>query len=285
MRVGLIPPLAHLGTFGRGEFHLLLDHLCVRKEYLAHYRSEREKGAFLLLDNSAHEFKTGAQALRLLQHGALFPANEIVATDVLWKAMDTLETTTKAMESWVETEDNRQLFLSYLPRIMFVPQGEDEQAWRTCLFGQMMKWQRMHRAYPEFFVEPPTIGISKDYEVWDGGIAKLLQDHILPLHLNEKVQVHLLGWGRELWELNHLARLFPWIRSTDSAKPFVFAKHDILLDPVSSVPPAYPTRDKDYFDWTLNLNQVKIAGANVSTFRRLAHGAYEVVQTKKEKVR
>lgn len=275
MKVGLIPPLTHLDQFGHGEFHLLLDHLCTRSKYWNHYHNEKQKGAFILLDNSAHEYKVGAQSLNLLKHAAIFPADEIVAPDVLWKAMDTLETTTKALDAWVEDEQ-AELFLSFTPRIMLVPQGEDQQAWRSCLFGQMMKWQRMHRSRPEFFPEPPTIGISKDYEVWNGGIAKLLQDHVLPLHLNEGVQVHLLGWGRQLWELNHLARVFPWIRSSDSAKGFVYARHGIKLDPENTVPPEYPTRGKDYFDWELTANQLQIAEHNSLVFQKLAHGAYEI---------
>ena len=54
MKAALIPPTPALKRYGLGDFHLLLSHLLEDPHYFIHYRRQRDQGAYLVLDNSAH---------------------------------------------------------------------------------------------------------------------------------------------------------------------------------------------------------------------------------------
>lgn len=269
----LIPPVPELDLAAGESFHLLLSHLCNRKAYREFYLKEKAFGAYLVLDNSAHEFKSGSMAHHLLDYAADLNVDEVVVPDVLAKATATLDRSIMALDYWVEHQ--REKLETLHPRFMLVPQGEDVRAWRSCLFGLMMKWHRLNASMPEVFDQPPTIGVSKDYDDdWIGGTRLLLLDHIRPLVEKDKVQVHLLGWAANLWRLNDFALEFPWVRSTDSAKPFVYGLKGIMLDPENETPPVYPKRSETYFDTTMTNHQRKVSGHNMGVFQRLAEGRY-----------
>jgi hypothetical protein len=190
-------------------------------------------------------------------------ANEIVAPDVLARSEPTVKRSTVAFKSWsTDLADDFQLLDL---RVMIVPQGEDPWAWRTCLQSLVLSYERAFRRVGGRLGQP-VIGISKDYEVWDGGVLKLLEDTVIPMDLD----IHLLGWGRDLWALGEIAHRWPRIRSTDSAKPFVYALAGIELD-VSKPPPTYPKRPVDYFSRTLTPEQLNLAYANVAVFKVMAN--------------
>lgn len=269
MKVALISPIANLKEFGDGEFHLLLTHLFDNATYVFHYRNQKANGAYLVLDNSAHEFQKGMSIERLMASAWTLQADEIVLPDVLFRGQDTLLSSSEAME-WV-AEEGRSKTMALKPRFMLVPQGADRLEYYSCLSGLIWKYQVMRRRYPDVFDRPPVIGVSKDYEIWKGGIAKLFVDRLERIHDEYQIDVHLLGWGRELWHLGELAQAYPWIRSTDSAKPFVYAAAGLEIGNPRT-PPPYPTRDPNYFTTPLNTQQTASAEKNIKCFRRLAGG-------------
>lgn len=266
----MIPPISSLKWFGHGQFHLLLSHLMENEQYKAHYRKQREQGAYLVLDNSAHEFTAGESAEKLLVQALAINAQEIVVPDVLFEYQSTVEGTVTAWEAWT----NSFAFSTHNPALMYVPQGADVQEWNECLTEQVRihKYATKNQNLRKDFV----VGISKDYEIWDGGLTRLIDDFIHPLVLDHrqkgiKVQVHLLGWGRNLWALQEIALRYPWVRSTDSAKPFVYAMSGIRLDPANQpTPPEYPRRPPDYFKKKLIQKKMQIAEINAMVFRMLA---------------
>ena len=71
-------------------------------------------------------------------------------------------------------------------------------------------------------------------------------------------------WSNNLWSTALIAGRYPWIRSTDSAKPFVFAKNYIRLEPGGPIP-SYPRRDPEYFHAPLRQSQWEIAMFNPQT--------------------
>lgn len=261
MKTGLIPPIAELPTFGKNDFHLTLSHIKDAR-YWSHYIAEKVDRAYVVLDNGAHENKAGLAPGTLLHQAAAIGANEMVAPDVLFKGEETVARTSKALTAWATFHRDR--FEDLNPNIMLVPQGEDPQAWRTCFVSLITLYDRFHARDSKAF-KPPVIGISKDYEMWEGGIPRLLKDVVIPSGLD----IHLLGWGRELWTLGEMAQRWPQIRSTDSAKPFVYALNDIELNIRDDVPP-YPRRTSDYFASVFTESQRQIAQHNVAVFRALA---------------
>lgn len=274
MKAALIPPIPHLKQFGHGPLHLLLAHLLKHPkhtQYKNHYKEERKHGAYLILDNSAHEKGEGEDPEELMIRALEMNAQEVVVPDVLDDGPATVEACVAAHEVWYEGHYAGMQMLD--PALMYVPQGKDLEEWVEC-FHQLVSIQGF--ASRRFGIRRDfVLGVSKDYEVWEGGIELLLDNHVWPMKIlldghGIKMHVHLLGWGRDLWRLEYLSQQFPWIRSTDSAKPFVYALSDIELQPPDI--PTYPLRPKSYFQKNLTERQIEIARNNVWTFRAAAQG-------------
>lgn len=272
---------------GHSDLHLCLSHLVSRETYRAFYADASLRGDYVIMDNSAHEFKNGTTPVKLLSTAHSVRAQEIVVPDVLWDGQATLASA-RAFFDYVTGDPDgiemlRRLHFvnkqNVLPvRMMMVPQGKDVEDWRTCLFGLMLMWSRLCRQGHVFAQRPPVIGMSKDYEVWDEELMGLIGKHLAPLVASDSIDVHILGWGRHLWKLNALAIMYPWIRSTDSTRPFVYARKGIMLDPLNTPPeaiPEYPGRPDDHFvTGFANDHQRAVAEHNISVFERLASGRY-----------
>lgn len=270
MKAALIPPTPELRYFGNGDFHLLLSHLVeASNDYTAHYIRQRQLGAYLVLDNSAHEFSAGQNAEKLATQALALRAQEVVVPDVLEDADATIQGAVSAMEVWIEGGAFRDLS----PALMYVPQGKTVEDWSGCL-NELVQIHK-YMAKRTFVQTTFTVGLSKDYEVWDGGLLFLIKRYLRPMVIrlaDEKIRmnVHLLGWGRDLWVLNEIAREYPWLRSTDSAKPFVYALNGTRLNPKRT--PTYPRRPEEYFSMKMNARQRSTARHNAGMFRKAAAG-------------
>lgn len=276
MKAALIPPIHHLDEFGDGQFHLLLTHLLKSPRYRAHYKRQRANGAYLVLDNSAHEQGHGQDPTTLLKAGFDLDAQEIVVPDVLDDAGATIEFCLAAHEEWFENGVAKEMLEVYSPAFMYVPQGNSVADWAECLISLIRIHEYCARKYS--LRRDIVIGMSKDYDVWPGGLRRLIAEYIVPQrnrleHHGVKMHVHMLGWSRQLWNLQSIARVYPWIRSTDSAKPFVYAlANRNLVNSVQATPPEYPKRNKNYFTQKMTPKQTEFAKANVWVFRQAAEG-------------
>lgn len=268
MQIGLIPPIPNLEVIPETGFHLLLSHLLESEEYLEFYRWRRAEGDYLVLDNSAHEFGVAQGHEILLNNAQRLGAQEVVLPDSLFDRRGTLERT-KRMLKWLTSQEGWHVYQETgMPRFMLVPQGNDRADWVHCLNQLLDLWDTYTNMMPTP-IEEPVIGISKDYDGWRGGLTYLIGHYIAPLRTERDFDVHCLGWPNNLWSLAHVHRHFPWVRSTDSAKPFVYAKAKILLEPGGDVP-KYPRRDPEYFKELLQLDIWDIAQRNCMVFKASA---------------
>jgi hypothetical protein len=273
MKVGLIPPIPHLKDFGCGDFHLLLTHLLEDPYYVSHYKNERRHGAYLVLDNSAHELQEGQRAEFLMLNALNLQAQEVVVPDVLFDAEKTIQRCIETHEIWYESNYPGMRQLN--PAIMYVPQSANRVDYKSCLdeLANLHLYTAKHHNIRKDFV----IGVSKDYEdIWDGGVMRVMKESVVPMRnacakKGIGVQVHLLGWARNLWYLRDVVKKYPWIRSTDSAKPFVYALDKMALYPELTAP-EYPTRPPNYFQRKLMTKQKAIAAHNVAAFRGIVDG-------------
>lgn len=270
MRAALIPPITQLKRFGVGDFHLLLSHLLSDSRYKEHYILQRSMGSYLVLDNSAHEQGEGNDPIELMTQARNIGAQEVVVPDVLFDAERTVEAAISAHEAWGSWFGSDEI-----PALMYVPQGQNYTEWRECLTDLV----RVHRYSANRANMPPhlVLGVSKDYEMWDGGLFRILEETVKPLRdhlLSEgvKMQVHMLGWGRDIKALEIIAHRFPWIRSTDSAKPFVYALSGIRIN-IDKDTEEYPGRPDDYFEREMNTAEVACARHNARIFRAVATGS------------
>lgn len=263
MKIALIPPISELPAFPSTGIHLLLSHLLEDDRYKEYYVQRREEDDYLILDNSAHEFGVGTKPDKLLKQAKLLQAQEIVCPDVLFDANATVEAT-RAMLRYIERHKNAWEQAGE-PRLMIVPQGQDRTQWVKCLNNLLKVWDAtVNEGVP---LGDPVIGVSKDYDVFvKGGITTLVKEYC------QGYDTHCLGWPSNLWSLANVQAECPWVRSTDSAKPFVYARHQVLLEPGGRVP-EYPRRPPDYFERGLNMQQREIAARNIRVFDAAATDA------------
>jgi len=268
MLSALIPPVPDLDRFATGPgIHLLLSHLFDKDGYLDYYARRSRAGDYLILDNSAHENGIGNKMEDLLEQASYVGVNEVVVPDVLFDARATVEAARRTLR-YLETKEGQSKYTrAERPRLMYVPQGTGRLQWTYCLRSLL----NLHDHYCiEQNLDEPVIGVSKDYYNWPGGIPSLFDSSLTSVKATRpRVDFHLLGWPTDLWQTAAVARRYPWVRSTDSAKPFVYAKNKILLEPGGKVPD-YPRRDERYFDEPLQEDVIDLAQRNVEVFAAAA---------------
>lgn len=245
MLIAVIPPhdlLDEYATMG-DQYHLILSsEVLSRDDYGSFYRDRIQKGDYVILDNSAHEQLEGQTITQLMEAIRTVYPSEVVLPDRLFFGDDTLDRSTIAAS----------VFRREFPSVsqMGVPQGRTFNEWQACLVGLR-----------QLGVE--SIGISKDYEVWPGGLYRLVST-VQSFGFAPR-QIHMLGWGRELWQLGDL---HDQARGVDSAKPIVYALNGVQLpdEITKSNTPTYPRRRTDYFDTDANSR----SSEDVSSFHRRA---------------
>ena len=267
MKTCLIPPIAHLEMAKGRKYHLCLAHLLENERYHTFYLSESSAGSYVILDNSAHEQQVGESIAALLGYAYEIQASEIVLPDHLFEMEDTIKRTSEAILYLSNHATNILDSFITPPNFMIVPQGRDLTEYETCLttLGDAFR-----KAMPTGV--GLTIGVSKDFEVWAGGLFSLLDRTVIPASRKYHAQIHLLGWGRDLWALKRINQTFgSQIRSVDSAKPFVFALYGIALDPPAT--PIYPKRPENYFtSEPMDKEQYSAARWNIDVFDSMVNG-------------
>lgn len=257
MKISVIAPIPLLEKYTSlgDNYHLVLSHLVDKSdEYTKFYRKRSAHGDWIMLDNSAHEFGVGEGQTRLLTNIDLVGADEVILPDRLFFGDDTVLHSTKASKFFAHEVPHVSQFA--------VPQGRTLDEWTLCL---------------QHLLQLPisTIGISKDYEVWPGGLTNLVE---VVRKFSRTVNIHLLGWGREakqLWRLGRREDLR--IRGVDSAKPLVYAaaltELEFPWDTLNET--KYPTRPHGFFNFGNGEIPDEIARKNIEVFRAHANGIRE----------
>jgi hypothetical protein len=263
LKIALIPPIDDLVRWrATADMHLALNHLLEDETYRHFMTACGDAGDWITLDNSAHEYKAGQAIEDVLVNAIAIKARELVIPDTLFHAMFTVQQARQAFKFL----DESPLFqaCSPTPRLMVVPQGRDVIDWAWCLD------QLVETAHAYGFKGLLTIGLSKDYEMFAGGLRRLLLGHLEPYAL-QGIQTHLLGWTCK-WTLCDLAREFSFIRSIDTAKPFIYAMRGHLL--THERPPAQMRRPEDYFHYSFgdHPEYLEIAHHNVAQFKLASRG-------------
>jgi hypothetical protein len=269
METILIPPIPELNWAAGRPFHLLLAHLIDDRDYWTFYRQEKDDGAYLILDNSAHEFSVGKKMSSLFYQALGLSADEIVIPDALFDAKRTTDQASEALSWLCATPRVLDDLAKTRINFMLVPQGRTGAEYDECLKKLLTTYALYQRRYPECF-PPPVIGISKDYETFKGGLMSIV-DRIIGLKQHLQLQVHLLGWGRDLLALQIIANLYgDQIRTVDSAKPFVYGMVGIKLDGEEN--PIYPKRPEKYFEMSFEEQHRESIRHNIEIFEKAASG-------------
>lgn len=278
-----IPPYLHVKEVMDSEFtHLVLAHIYQRHPSYAQYYRDLGMKAFvpetrkyIILDNGAYELGGSISPLELFHIFKAINAHEVVMPDVLRDRHGTLNATARGLRTFqLELDEyNRRG-----PNIMIVPQGHTPGEWALCLFKQVELFMERYHYTNAFHRSNLIIGVPKWVEVFPGGRYNLIEQFVHPVVqdlcggsvIHVQTYVHCLGWEKDLWEIGRIARDFPWIRSTDSAKPFRYAAADRTIS-LDRIAPSYK-HGHDYFEWHLDKDQMDMARANMQTYRMAARG-------------
>jgi len=262
MKVAIISPISVLKKYAEtaDKYHLILTHLVKEsREYASFYRGLAEKGHHIILDNSVHELGEPGTVDDLVQTARITKATEIALPDQPFNARLTLRKAQQAYSSFKEE----------LPTIsiMGIPQGNDVHELLWCLQGLVNLGVNGIN----------TIGLTNDYEIWGGGLLKLIREIRCAGFYHP---IHILGWSRDIYALSELGRFSNDynIYGVDSAKPLVFAHHKIVIpnSPFRKML-EYPGRPENFFDLSENDIDPTCAVENIKTFKALAEGKINVL--------
>ena len=268
IKTAIIAPIQLLSTYSSPEipgegYHLLLSNLFGSPMYVQYYTDRKTDGDYIILDNSAHELGHGENLSEMLKKIDRVGPNEVVVPDRLFFGDDTVRNAETFIPNF------RRHFGTGI-KLMGVPQGRTPGEWEAC-------------ARDLLALGVDTIGISKDYEVWGGGLVTRL--HAIRVYAQTfglKVPVHMLGWGRELQQISEFGdyqigfgdeHTGAWIRGMDSAKPLVYAAAGIALSMSLSMPvPDYPSRMPNFFGLGNHEINPDLALQNIAVMRAWANG-------------
>lgn len=268
MKLCVITPLSHLdlASYGNG-IHMALTHLALENtDYIKSYQRYKNKGEYIILDNSAFELEQQGKGLDpqpVLEASKYIGADEVIATDVLCDGPATVASTRNFIEEFRKFygEEIRRGFP--VPRVMAVPQGKTVEEWidsYLCLLHMdgvdVLGFSK---------ISVPTCFGGPNARKVDGGVTQsrlklydyLDEKALWPFDCNRNVKIHLLGgdsWsGYELQsivsqpdptetdrEKAKQTRNAAWmrpvsvrrmIRSNDTSAPVWYGANEVSFDP------------------------------------------------------
>jgi hypothetical protein len=226
IKICVITPISHLAEYGSlGEMDMSLTHMIIENPkgaYVRYCREQREKGRFVILDNSAFEMEQQGKGLDpdpVLDAALLIDPSEVIATDVLFQG----EATVASTKYFIERMKARGVLGKY--QVMAVPQGRNMEEWWDCLEKIL--------AIPKV----DTIGLSKlsvpvsyfGEKESSGNCARsrIMVTEMMDKRLRKGLKpVHLLGGDNWTpWEMKQQVT-YPWIRSNDSSCAVWYGMHN-----------------------------------------------------------
>lgn len=259
-KLALIPPTPHL-DLGNTTVHMMLAHLCDDPEYVKHYRHQKLIGDFLILDNSAYEFgESQVNMAALLAHGYYLQVDELVAPDVI---MDERGTFAKTLDSiaFMESVVGQMAWKrAGQPRIMVCPQVDPEHQSIDSYHRHATLLMEMWHYQTPYLSGHITLGVTKNMNKLLGGWRSLFREVVSDLGINYPIQVHALGMPKSLVTVKKVLKDNPFIRSIDTALPFVCATQHMKMQVPDG---ALPSRPEGYLDRKFTPEEVALAIENI----------------------
>jgi hypothetical protein len=226
VQFAFISPFAYLDLIPKSaNFHLLLAHLLINKQYVDFYNARHKAGDFIVLDNGAFEFKhplSAEEILRLIEESGI-EIDCVVAPDFPGRrGIETISAT----EQFIHELQRREV---KIPFIMAVPQSEkgDYLDWVSC-------YQRLCNINEVTHIGMSILGIPNAFSSLTGTsditFNRVFASQFLLKEgsVSKKVWHHYLGLGlpREIL----LQRMIGIIDSNDSSSPFWHGCWDVWFD-------------------------------------------------------
>jgi len=226
MKHAFIAPINYLHLIPEeSNYHLILTHLLGDPTYAAFYRAKEERGDFIILDNSAFEFKKplSIQEMGLACKRANICPNIVVAPDYPFQvAKETIESAKGAARIFSQHFDVNKA------KLMVVPQSK-EFDYKDFIYGvealseiDLVSFIGMSiLGVPNAFkklTESKSISVNRLYAI----------NHMESILEKSGKSVHLLGMGDDIREITYYKQ--PFIVGNDSSSAIWHGINGIAYD-------------------------------------------------------
>lgn len=255
MRYAFIVPEAHLEVAALSHSHLVLTTYYMKSaKYRAFYKAMRERGDFLLLDNSIHEYDyQRSDGWDVLEPIMLDLKPDVVAMpETDWFDSDLLVDNLNWIADFKDVNDQATEFL-FVPRSTFVNETIDEL--------HLLLDEDPDQTYVKW------LGIHKDMErIAQGNIGgraallSILADEFAPFKL------WMFGSYKSPTEEAKTYKHHPQVFGNDSSKPWRLASEGRQLNEDKPYPPDFD------FDQTISDSRLWYVQEQFKKFLRFCHG-------------
>lgn len=262
MKICVISPSPDLSKFAvLGDMHLLLTHLIEPgNAYTTFYAGRKETK---ILDNGLFEHHFAAPTPEILAKAKLVSADVVIAPDVLYDAVGTVENA-KVFAKAVQQENGVRRGRDLKPlQMMAVPQASNRKDYLWC-YAELVKmgyqWIGLSiLACPRSFGGgDPEVGHSRK------DAYKALKETGL---WSDKTNHHLLGLGSYIDELEFFAPVQSVV-SNDSSSPIVHGQVGITYE--NGVVPGGKKKEKLNFDAATDPKYYTAVLSNIAEWKALA---------------
>lgn len=238
IQICVICPVSHLNEFASlGELDMSLTHLVLKdKQYAKYYKKQVERGRHVILDCSAFEMQKQGKGMDpgpVLKAASMTNPTEVIATDVLYDAAATIEST----KDFIKLMKKNKVLGKY--KLMVAIQGRTVDEWMSC-FETILQMKEVDTIGLSKLSVPESFGIwVKGFKYKGGKLVKqngyVAQSRVLCTRAIEEYYgkelresgkaIHLLGGDNQtVWEMNQ-QKWHPWIRSNDSSVAVWYPTH------------------------------------------------------------
>ena len=252
MELAYEAPTKHLKEFDtHNDYNFSLAHLATGEEYITHYR---ESTKYTICDNSGFELKHPLSPPEVIKAASLLKAQEVVAPDVFKSGYNTIKSTNEFIK-YLEDSGNLGKF-----KVMAVVQGRNAPDWALCLL-ELQKNKHID-----------VLGMSyvgcESFDT-DRANARIHAVRMTTLPSSKKKTIHLLGMGGNPIELVAQKQV-PTVRSCDTSLPIVQGLFQNKFDSQSGLVGPKLARPANYFDVTMNKEQIGVSTHNFSLMKQWA---------------
>lgn len=199
-----VAAIAPIGVPIRGNFALALAQNLDAEFMVDKWRNYK---GYKILDNGAFELGKSISLSKLVKLANRINADELVLPDVFQDSEKTIKATYDALD-YLEGKYPDRPF-----KLMAVPQGKTFEEWYEC-FKQFMADPRID-----------VIAVNRDSSRFFGKRYSVLKEIADDIKIDKAgKEIHLLGMGDNLSEIEYVNVEFPWVRSVDSSFMWILAK-------------------------------------------------------------
>lgn len=210
------------------KIHLCLAHLVEKyPKYAEYYKHKADRGATVILDNSAFELGTSYSAERMFELADEVNATEIMAPEFFKDSSKTIDAVYGFIEKARELNCTRKIFATVC--------GNSFEDWLGC-YETLIKRREIRVIGITFRVNEfsDVLPVAFLTKTQSNMYSRILLTFFLSTRASSRVEHHLLG----LWDPLELVfqKQHTWIRSCDTSSAYAHGKNSVMISGKDGLP-------------------------------------------------